>query len=139
MYLEADGKEVEARIVGARLECTQLQQVAKRIKIVHKPFLIGKMGGFVQARTGCHAPRLHHVAAAPVDAAMCSTGPAGCGEEGVALAPSMNRPISKPPHPCMAGSRPHRIRADPLLRGPVPHVQHECMQATWQPRYSLRA
>ena len=50
VYLEADGREVEARLVGARLERTQLQQVAKRIKIVHKPFLIGKMGGFVQAR-----------------------------------------------------------------------------------------
>ena len=51
VYLEADGREMEARLVGARLERTQLQQVAKRIKIVHKPFLIGKMGGFVQART----------------------------------------------------------------------------------------
>lgn len=54
VYLEADGREVEARLVGARLERTQLQQVAKRIKIVHKPFLIGKMGGFVQANA---APR----------------------------------------------------------------------------------
>ena len=51
VYLEADAREVEARLVGARLERTQLQQVAKRIKIVHKPFLIGKMGGFVQARS----------------------------------------------------------------------------------------
>lgn len=54
VYLEADGREVEARLVGARLERTQLQQVAKRIKIVHKPFLIGKMGGFVQARRATH-------------------------------------------------------------------------------------
>ena len=89
MYLEADGKEVEARIVGARLERTQLQQVAKRIKIVHKPFLIGKMGGFVQARAGSHAQGLDHDAAARCGAVMCSTG-CWCGK-GVGFAFTHNQ------------------------------------------------
>ena len=54
VYLESDGKEAEARIVAARLERTELQAIANRIKIVTKP-LIGKMGAFVQARAMGHA------------------------------------------------------------------------------------
>ena len=56
-YLEADGMEVEARLVGARLERLHMQQVVKGIVVVHKS-APDRQDGRLCAGANGPAPRL---------------------------------------------------------------------------------